>query len=179
MSTESAGGPAKMRASDGEREEYARIVRDAVGEGRLSLAEGEERLATLYAAKFRDELPPVVADLPRDEEPRGYGRGSAGPARGSRSTSGGRGGERGRDWQAYGRRGFARHIGFVAVVAGILIAIWALTASSFFWPAIPLAFLAFGLLRRGCWLGWSRGAGRRQWYGDYQRPGSDRTSESA
>jgi len=167
MSTESAGGPAKVRASDAEREEYARIVRDAVGEGRLSLDEGDERLATLYAAKFRDELPPVVADLPRDEEPRGYGRGSAGSPRGA--PSGTRSGERARDWHAYGRRGFARHVGFVTVVAGVLIAIWALTASSFFWPAIPLAFPAFGLLRRGCWLGWRRGWERRQWHGDYER----------
>ena len=169
MSTESAGGPAMVRASDAEREEYARIVRDAVGEGRLSLDEGDERLATLYAVKFRDELPPVVADLPRDEEPRGHGRGNAGPPRGARSGPGGRGGERGRDWPASGGRGFARHLGFVAVVAGILIAIWALTASTFFWPAIPLAFFAFGLLRHGCWLGWRRGWERRQWYGDYQR----------
>jgi hypothetical protein len=31
-----------------------------VGEGRLTLAEGDERLAAIYATRFRDELRPLI-----------------------------------------------------------------------------------------------------------------------
>jgi hypothetical protein len=54
----------RIRTSDAERERIAQILREAVGEGRLTLEEGDERLATLYTTKFRDELNPLVADLP-------------------------------------------------------------------------------------------------------------------
>lgn len=54
----------RVRASDKEREQYASMLRAAMTEGRLTLEEGEERLAQVYAAKFRDELPPLTADLP-------------------------------------------------------------------------------------------------------------------
>ena len=35
-----------------------------MAEGRLTLEEGEERLAAAYAAKYRDELKPLTTDLP-------------------------------------------------------------------------------------------------------------------
>jgi DUF1707 SHOCT-like domain len=194
MSTESASaseGPARLRASDAEREEYARIVRDAVGEGRLSLNEGDERLASIYAARFRDELRPLVTDLPGDagEEALGYGHRRRGPAarrgrpagdQGERTHEWGGAGEpgpegrsewgpgwrgsgwRGPGWRGPGRRGLGRHAAFVLVVAAVLVTIWAVTASHFFWPLIPLAFLAFGLFRHACWLGWTR-----NWYGEH------------
>ena len=57
-------GSTRMRTSDKEREQVAEILRAAMTEGRLDLAEGEERLATAYAAKFRDELGPLTTDLP-------------------------------------------------------------------------------------------------------------------
>jgi len=130
---------ARVRASDTEREEYASVVREAVGEGRLTLGEGDERLATIYAARYRDELRPLVGDLPRPEsshEPhRGYDR------------------RRGYD----ARYGLFRHASFVALVAVVLITIWAAFGTShFFWPVIPLAFLTIGLLRHGMWMRWSR-----------------------
>ena len=59
MSAESAG-PTRVRASDAEREEYARVVREAVTEGRLNLGEGDDRLAKIYASVYRDELRPLV-----------------------------------------------------------------------------------------------------------------------
>src|SRR5690348_13444704 len=77
------GAPAlRTRASDTEREEIAQIVRDAVGEGRLDIPEGEERLAAVYAAKSRDELGPLVTDLPAGQARQrssegGDGRGQA------------------------------------------------------------------------------------------------------
>jgi hypothetical protein len=175
MSTESARPSSRVRASDAEREEYASVVREAVGEGRLTLDEGDERQATIYAAKFRDELRPVVADLPReeDEQPQGRvsgGRGPwadhrrglwAGPRRGGEPGQGGQPGHgvRGRGdrgpW-AWGdpRRRFVRHVTFVAFIAVVLTTVWAAIGSHFFWPAIPLAFLAIGLIRHGMWLRW-------------------------
>jgi hypothetical protein len=48
-----------------------------------------------------------------------------------------------------------RHATFVAVVAAVLIGIWAITASHFFWPAIPLVFLTLGLVRHARWHAWS------------------------
>ena len=52
------------RVSDLEREEVADVLRDAAGEGRLSYAELEERLETLYASKTYGELVELTADLP-------------------------------------------------------------------------------------------------------------------
>lgn len=54
----------RVRTSDAERERIAQTLRAAVGEGRLTLEEGDERLATLYTTKYRDELAPLIADLP-------------------------------------------------------------------------------------------------------------------
>ena len=50
MSGEMSAG---VRTSDAEREQVARVLRAAVGEGMLTLEEGDERLAATYAARFR------------------------------------------------------------------------------------------------------------------------------
>jgi hypothetical protein len=131
MTTETPGG--RVRASDAEREEYAAKVREAVGEGRLTLGEGDERQAALYAAKFRDELHAPIADLPRPATP-ALGRGGGGPAH--------RGGA------------FRRHVSFVVVLSAALVGLWLLTGAHFFWPAIPLFFLVMGLYRHARWAGW-------------------------
>jgi hypothetical protein len=164
MSTDSARPSSRVRASDAEREQYATVVREAVGEGRLTLDEGDERLAAIYAAKYRDELRPLVTDLPRAEETPAQGgrRGPWGdPGRGAEHW---RGGEHGRGVHGRGehgawvwgdpRRRFVRHLTFVAFIAVVLITVWAAMGSHFFWPAIPLAFLAIGLVRHGMWLRW-------------------------
>lgn len=159
MSSDSTEGGARVRASDAEREEYARAVREAVGEGRLTLDEGDERLATIYAARFRDELRPVVADLPREEgwAPRGYGwRGAPGSqGRPGPRGPGGAPGAPGDPHRGHyrGGWGFVRPGVVALTVAAALIGIWALSGAHFFWPAIPLTFLAIVLIRRGCWMG--------------------------
>jgi len=56
--------PTRIRTSDAEKERFADVLRNAVTEGRLTLEEGDERLATLYAATYRDELPGLLSDLP-------------------------------------------------------------------------------------------------------------------
>lgn len=52
------------RASDAEREETVARLHGALGEGRLDLAETEQRVTAAYAAQHRHELDPLVADLP-------------------------------------------------------------------------------------------------------------------
>ncbi|MFF8829791.1 DUF1707 domain-containing protein [Streptomyces sp. NPDC015131] len=54
----------EMRASDAERERVAERLRDAVAEGRLDMAEFEERLDLAYKARTHGELVPLVRDLP-------------------------------------------------------------------------------------------------------------------
>jgi hypothetical protein len=120
----------RIRASNAEREEYAEILRAAISEGRLSLADGEERLATTYAATYRDELDPLTADLP-DGGRRAL---SALP-----------------EYRDKARRHLHRHAGRVAAIAAVLVGVWLLTALAwhpyFFWPAIPITFMVIGLWR--------------------------------
>jgi uncharacterized protein DUF1707 len=58
-----------QRCSDAEREHASSILRDAAAEGRLSMEELEERLSTIYAARYRHELTAVLADLPSATTP--------------------------------------------------------------------------------------------------------------
>jgi hypothetical protein len=52
------------RAADADREAVAERLRIAAGDGRIDLAELDERLARAYAAKTYDQLQVLVADLP-------------------------------------------------------------------------------------------------------------------
>ena len=65
---DAAPDPARLadpvRASDAEREAIVTRLHDALGEGRLDLPETETRVAAAYAARHRQELPPLLADLP-------------------------------------------------------------------------------------------------------------------
>lgn len=53
-----------LRASDTDRERVAEILRQAAGDGRLTLEELDERLDAVYAAKTYAELEPITNDLP-------------------------------------------------------------------------------------------------------------------
>ena len=123
-------GSNRLRTSDTERERVAEILRAAMGEGRLTLAEGEERLAAAYAAKYRDELAPLTADLPDG------GRRALAETPEARLAT---------------RRGLRRHASFVLSIAAILTGFWIISGAHFFWPAIPLAFLVVGLIRHARW----------------------------
>ncbi|MFB9909144.1 DUF1707 SHOCT-like domain-containing protein [Allokutzneria oryzae] len=54
----------ELRVGDIEREQIAQLLNQAVGEGRLTLTEYNERVGLAYAARTRGELDLVVADLP-------------------------------------------------------------------------------------------------------------------
>jgi hypothetical protein len=119
-------GPNRLRTSDSEREQIAKILRAAMTEGRLTLEEGEERLGAVYAAKFRDELVPLTADLPENGR-----RALAEMPEAVAAT----------------RRDVRRHASFVAFAAIALTALWLLSGAQFFWPIFPLFFLFIGLKR--------------------------------
>jgi hypothetical protein len=127
-------GPGRVRASDGEREEYAQVLRAAMAEGRLTLEDGEERLAQAYAATYRDELDPLIADLPR---------GAA---------------FRTPEYLTEARRRLRRHRNGVFSVAAVLTGIWLLVAvlahPMFFWPIIPIAILTVGLFKHRRMYSW-------------------------
>ena len=53
-----------MCCSDEERDAAAAAVHHAVGEGRLTLDEAEDRLERTYRARDREELDALTADLP-------------------------------------------------------------------------------------------------------------------
>ncbi|MEU6808311.1 DUF1707 domain-containing protein [Streptomyces sp. NPDC046831] len=54
----------QLRASDADRDRVADILRDALAEGRLDMAEFEERLEAAYRARTYAELAPLTGDLP-------------------------------------------------------------------------------------------------------------------
>jgi hypothetical protein len=64
MSTPAVPEPRNLRASDADRERVANVLREAAGDGRLSMDELDERLDAVYAAKTYAELEPITHDLP-------------------------------------------------------------------------------------------------------------------
>jgi Domain of unknown function (DUF1707)/Cell wall-active antibiotics response 4TMS YvqF len=63
-SPDRAGPLPALRASDIERERAADQLRDAAGDGRLTVEELDERLARCYAAKTVAELAELTVDVP-------------------------------------------------------------------------------------------------------------------
>jgi hypothetical protein len=61
--TAASGGVPALRASDADREHTADILRDAAGEGRLTVDELDDRLTEAYGARTRAELELLVADV--------------------------------------------------------------------------------------------------------------------
>ncbi|MFC4950908.1 DUF1707 SHOCT-like domain-containing protein [Pseudonocardia sp. GCM10023141] len=57
-------GELELRISDQDRERAATVLHAAVGEGRLTWFEHEERVRGVYAARTGAELEPWLADLP-------------------------------------------------------------------------------------------------------------------
>jgi hypothetical protein len=130
----------RIRASDAEREQVVSVLREAMSEGRLTLAEGEERMAGSYAATYRDELPAFTADLP--------------------GSPGGGKPRAGRSWQrpAGGRpRPSGPPAGLVALLA-VAAGIWALAGGPI-WPAVVLGVLTIMVAKGG---GACRGYDHRQ-----------------
>ncbi|MGK5732215.1 DUF1707 SHOCT-like domain-containing protein [Streptomyces sp. URMC 124] len=71
-----------LRASDADRDRTAGILRDALGEGRITAEEHAERIGAVYRARTLGELEPLVGDLPADgrTRPQAPARPHAAPA---------------------------------------------------------------------------------------------------
>lgn len=62
--------PAELRASDGDRERVAELLRAAMGDGRLGIDEHAERIERAYAARTLGELAGITTDLvPWQDQP--------------------------------------------------------------------------------------------------------------
>jgi hypothetical protein len=57
-------GARDVRASDVDRERVADVLRQAAGEGRLTMEELEQRVTAVYSAKTYADLEPLTRDLP-------------------------------------------------------------------------------------------------------------------
>jgi hypothetical protein len=55
----------QMRAGDGDRNQVVELLRDALDDGRLTLKEYDDRVATAYHAVTYADLNELLADLPR------------------------------------------------------------------------------------------------------------------
>ena len=62
-------GDPELRAADADRERVAEVLRDAAGDGRLTMEELDERLDRVYAARTYAELTPITRDLPLTSQP--------------------------------------------------------------------------------------------------------------
>ncbi|MFC5718896.1 DUF1707 domain-containing protein [Streptomyces gamaensis] len=87
-----ADGPADaapaLRASDVDRDRVADILREALGEGRITAEEHAERVGAVYAAKTVGELEPLVRDLPAPVAGAAAARPAEAPARPAPASAG-------------------------------------------------------------------------------------------
>ncbi len=131
------GNPSRLRAADVDRERVASLIQAAGGEGRLTLEEVEERLGTVYSTKYTDELDTLTSDLPKPAPKRA-------PV-------------------AFGHRAVRIHLAVAVVVSVLLIVRWTVSGVPFFWPAMPMFWLAMSVLVharvRGARRGFRRGGG--------------------
>ncbi|WP_406688425.1 DUF1707 domain-containing protein [Saccharopolyspora sp. ID03-671] len=116
-----------MRASDADREQVAQRLRVALDEGRLTVAEYDERLQQAFAATTFGELEPLTRDLPESKPSAELAEREEHRAKMAKEW---------RDW-AGGAVIMIAIWGVTSVVSGDLIA---------FWPAIPLVIWAAVIL---------------------------------
>ena len=69
MTEDDRGREIEVRASDAEREATVARLRDAAGEGRLSLDELAERVEAADGARTRADLASLVSDLAAESTP--------------------------------------------------------------------------------------------------------------
>jgi hypothetical protein len=131
-----------VRASNAEREAFAATISTASEEGRITVTEADERLTRIYAATFREELPQIVADLPKESWPVNYRQhGSTQSTWSTRSMSSTLTGRVGNEWSA----ALTAHIVFVGVIACGAIGAWVHSRVPFFWPAFPMFWLGLSV----------------------------------
>jgi hypothetical protein len=75
----------RIRAGDKDRQRIVEKLGEHLGEGRLTVAEFDERVVRAHAAVYLDELPALMADLPADPVVATRRRSTAPPNWGSRA----------------------------------------------------------------------------------------------
>ena len=96
------GQPPDLRVSDADRERVAQRLRDAAGEGRLTVEELDERVERAYGARTAGQLAELTTDLPATRPGTALGSPSPRKSRGWLVSVMGGGNLRGR-WRAGGR----------------------------------------------------------------------------
>ncbi|WP_340684686.1 DUF1707 domain-containing protein [Amycolatopsis coloradensis] len=114
------GIPSRLRAADIDRERVATRIQAAGGEGRLTLEEVEDRLSAVYSAKYTDDLVALTSDLPKPVPKRRL--------------------------VAFGHPALRIHLAVAVVVSALLIVRWTTSGAPFFWPAMPMFWLAMSVL---------------------------------
>jgi hypothetical protein len=114
---------AALRASDRDRERAAEALRDGAAEGRLELAELEERLEVAYAARTDAELAALTRDLPAGARPRRRWLGTLQALQGQ--------------------------VPAFLLVNALLVIVWAVTGAGYFWPVWPILGWGIGLVGKG------------------------------
>jgi Domain of unknown function (DUF1707) len=141
-----AGG---YRVGDAERTRTADLLKEAHVAGYLTLDEIDERLSAALAARTRDQLERLLADLPPDWRARHSGVPATAPPRG-------------------GRPPLARYLPLVLLaLAMVAMVAFAVGSRGVFFPW-PLLWVWFFLGRR-----WYRHGG---WNGGWQPPRSNRVT---
>ena len=136
-------GKGGIRASDSEREAFAQTIMAAGRDGRLSVDETDQRLARIYAAKFRDDLPELVNDLPREDWPAGFG-GTPAAEPGQDQTMRPR--PRNQPEPSVWNGALTTHVAIVSVFAIMAVLAWTRSGVPFFWPAWPIGWLGVSVL---------------------------------
>ncbi len=132
-----AGRNPNLRASDADRERIADRLRKSHAEGRLDLAEFQQRLERCLESKTVGELDELVTDLPRPDEPA------------ERSSA------------AWLRPRPLRVVPLAPILI-VLIVVSAVTGHHLFWLWVPLLFVFWRMSwwhRRRSWAGARRGPG--------------------
>jgi uncharacterized protein DUF1707 len=136
-----------MRVSDADRAATAQRIADALGEGRLTTDEADERLAACWSARYESDLDDLTGDLPMPEpELAPMPTQSAPVARGVWSGP------------------LLAHAGLAALVSTLLIVRWAVVPdfagppfggpgpgrfaaehTDFFWPIFPIFWIVLSV----------------------------------
>jgi hypothetical protein len=142
MSTSASSGDGSIRAGNADRERVVAQLNAAFAEGRLDVAELDERVAAAYAAKTLGELVPLTADLPVGQQ---AGRSAAPVARAYRVPAPAGAPSPAVRWAPVtGALGlFLVNVviwGAISLGTGELIYFWPI------WTAIPLALALVGMI---------------------------------
>jgi hypothetical protein len=121
----------RIRASDAEREQVAYILRTAMGEGRLTLDEGEQRLTAVYQAVYQDDLARLTADLPENGR---YALADLPEAKMAVVRH---------------RRRKVALVGAVMLVAMTLVGVWVMSGAHVLWPGFLFFFVILRPFARG------------------------------